>query len=157
MPKLDIDAIPVRSGSIYPGALNNIIGARTKRALGDAGNLNQFGVNLTQLPPGSASAHRHWHAKEDEFIYILSGEGILIEDDQETMMKAGDAACFPANVKNGHHVINRSHEMLLLLEVGTRASHEEVTYTDPEVDMKISKLDHNWKITRKDGSSMDDD
>lgn len=154
MPKLNLTTIAARTGGIYPGALGDIIKGREKQALGQAGGLSQFGVNLTRLAPGSATAHRHWHTDEDEFVYILSGEAILIEDDHETPMGVGDAACFPAGISNGHHLINRSNSDLVVLEVGTCSQEDEVTYSDPEVDMKVTKQAGIWQITRKDGSSF---
>ncbi len=154
MPKLDLKTIIARQGSIYPGRLGDIIAGRSKQALGDAGGLDQFGVNLTCLKPGSGSAHRHWHASEDEFIYILEGEAVLVEDEGEVLMRKGDAACFKAGIENGHHLVNRSQEDVLFLEVGTRLSEEIVTYTDPDVDMKVGKQKGQWYVTRKDGSSF---
>ncbi len=152
MPKLAIPDIPVGEGGIYPGDLANIIQGRQKQALGDAGGLTQFGVNLTRLPPGKASAHRHWHAHEDEFFYIISGEGVLVEDNAEIPLKAGDAACFPAGVPNGHHIINRSNYDLVVLEIGTRSNNEIVTYTDPEVDMKVIRQEGAWQVLHKNGT-----
>ena len=119
MPKIDIAALPVREGSIYPGALGDIIKGRLKQALGDAAGLNQFGVNLTRLAPGAATAHRHWHAREDEFIFILSGDAILIEDDDQggitqTPMTGGEAAGFKAGLARGHHLVNRSDKEVLI-------------------------------------------
>lgn len=152
MPKISLKDAPARKGAIYPGALAKIIEGRQKHALGDAGGLTQFGVNLTYLNPGSASAHRHWHKNEDEFIYILEGEAVLIEDDSETLLQKGDAASFPAGIANGHHLINRSNQVVVLLEVGTRSLHEEVIYTDPDVDMKVVKIDGNWHVQKQDGT-----
>jgi len=151
MPKIDIASVPVFQGSIYPGKLNDIVAKRTRQALGNAGGLTQFGVNLTCLPPGAASAHRHWHEMEDEFFYIVKGEGILIEDDGEVILGAGDAATFKAGVKTGHHIVNCSDEDLIVLEVGTRAMEENVTYTDESVDMKVSKSRGQWKVSHKNG------
>lgn len=157
MPKIDITAIPARQGSIYPGSLGDIVAGRLKHALGDAAGLDQFGVNLTRLAPGSASAHRHWHAHEDEFVFILSGEAVLIEDDgnagvSETIMTAGDAAGFKAGVAKGHHLVNRSQEDVTVLEIGTRVADDDITYTDNAVDMRVERRDHHYRVMRKDGT-----
>lgn len=151
MPKIDLTNAPVRTGTVYPGKLAEQCRGRTKIALGDLGGLDQFGVNLTRLPPGAASAHRHWHLKEDEFIYMLEGEAVLVEDDGETVLRRGDAAAFKAGVANGHMLVNRSGADALFLEVGTRSREEDVTYTDPAVDMKIVKEDGAWKVFRRNG------
>ena len=82
--------------------------------------LTQFGVNLTRLKPGAASALRHWHENEDEFIYVLEGELVLVENDGETILRPGDAAGFKAGIPNGHHLINRTRRDALYLEIGTR-------------------------------------
>ena len=153
MPKINRDEIPVRVGGLYPGALGEIVSKRKKQALGDAGGLTQFGVNLTVLPPGSASAHRHWHANEDECVLIIAGNVALIEDDGETELTPGDAAAFPAGRAVGHMLLNRSDTEVIVLEIGSRANEEEVFYTDPDVDMKLTRKDAQWNITHKDGTS----
>ena len=94
MPMIDLAAVPVRSGSGYPSPYDAPCGARTRRRLGDAGGLEDFGVNLMTLPPGGWSSQRHWHSNEDEFVYVLEGELTLVGDDAETLLRAGDcAAC----------------------------------------------------------------
>ena len=151
MPKLDIKNAPVRTATVYPGKLADHCKGRSKVALGDLGGLDQFGVNLTRLAPGAGSAHKHWHLKEDELIYMLEGEAVLVEDDGETVLKAGDAAAFKAGAPNGHMMVNRSGADAVFLEVGTRSMDEDVTYTDPDVDMKVIKENGAWKISRKNG------
>lgn len=121
MPRIDIDAIEWKGGTGYPEPFRALVEGRVRKRLGDAGGLTQFGVNLTRLGPGSASAHRHWHENEDEFVFILDGEVTLIEDDGETILRAGDAATFKAGVANGHHLVNRSGRDVTYLEIGTRA------------------------------------
>ncbi|PQA88122.1 cupin domain-containing protein [Hyphococcus luteus] len=151
MPKIDLSNAPVRTSCLYPGKLADHCKGRSKIALGNLGGLDQFGVNLTRLAPGAASAHQHWHQKEDEFIYMLEGEAVLVEDDGETVLKAGDVATFKAGVANGHMVVNRSDADVVLLEVGTRSLDEVATYTDPEVDMKVVKENGAWTVLRKNG------
>ena len=108
MPQIDIASAPVREGSSYPSPFNEPCMRRVRKRLGLAGGLTDFGVNLTSLPPGCWSSQRHWHSHEDEFVYILEGELILVEDAGETTLRAGDCAAFPKNTGNGHHLINRS-------------------------------------------------
>ena len=106
MPKIDIAKLPVDSRTGYPPPFDRVVVGRESKRLGNAAGLDQLGVNLTTLKPGAASALRHWHEKEDELIYILEGELVLIEDDGETLLKPGDAAGFKADMRNGHHLIN---------------------------------------------------
>ncbi len=108
MPKIDIANATVRTKSAYPQPWRSITDGREKAALGDVAGLTQFGVNLTRLKPGAASALRHWHEAEDEFVYVLEGEITLIEDGGATVLRPGDAAGFKAGVANGHHLVNKS-------------------------------------------------
>ena len=101
--------------------------------MGDAGGLTDFGVNLLTLKPGVWSSHRHWHRKEDEFVYIVSGEVVLVTDAGEEILRAGDCAGFPKNDGNGHHLVNRSDGDVLLLEIGTRSGGDFATY--PDIDL----------------------
>lgn len=103
MPKIDIASVPQRKGTGYPSPYNEKSLDRLRQRLGDAGGIKDFGVNITQLPPGGWSAQRHWHSHEDEFVFILSGEVVLVEDQGETILKSGDCAAFPKNTGNGHH------------------------------------------------------
>ncbi|MBK6616036.1 cupin domain-containing protein, partial [Ottowia sp.] len=108
MPRIDVTTVPARQGSGYPNPFDAPCSARTRRRLGEAGGLRDFGVNLMTLPPGGWSSQRHWHSDEDEFVYLLEGEVTLVEDGGETLMRAGDCAAFPKGTGNGHHLINRS-------------------------------------------------
>jgi uncharacterized cupin superfamily protein len=135
MPKLDMSAIALRTGTGYPEPLRAMVKGRERKALGDAGGLTQFGVNYTRLRPGAASAHRHWHEREDELVFVLEGELVLVEDDGETTLGPGDAATFKAGVANGHHLVNRSARDAVLLEIGTRSVHERCHY--PDVDLEL--------------------
>ncbi len=99
---IDPSQVPSRKGSIYPDRFKSVVAGREKKRLGDAAGIKNFGVNLTTLPPKSRSALRHWHTKQDEFIYILSGELTLITDEGESILIAGQAAGFPAGEPNGH-------------------------------------------------------
>ncbi|MBS0386359.1 MAG: cupin domain-containing protein [Proteobacteria bacterium] len=134
MPKIDIAAAPQRIGSGYPAPFHEPCAARVRKQLGDAAGLSDFGVNLLTLRPGAWSSQRHWHDIEDEFVYVLSGEVVLVTDDGETTLKAGDCAGFPKNASNGHHLVNRSNADATLLEIGTRTTDDVTTYSD--IDMK---------------------
>ncbi|WP_426208934.1 cupin domain-containing protein [Massilia sp. TWP1-3-3] len=133
MPKLDLAAIATNMGSDYPAPFHEPIGQRMRQRLGDAGGLTQFGVNRVQLPPGCWSGQRHWHAKEDEFVYVISGEVVLVTDQGEQVLCAGECAAFPANTPNAHHLVNRSAAPAVCLEVGFRSLDERVVYAD--IDM----------------------
>ena len=153
MPKIDIGAIPWKTGSGYPAPFAERVGLRAKKRLGDAGGLAQFGVNLTRLEPGAMSALRHWHEQEDEFVYVLEGEVVLVEEGAETPLRAGEAAAFRAGVANGHHLVNRAGRAAVILEIGTRAAHERAHY--PDDDLAVEKRDGGWHFTRKDGTPYD--
>ena len=149
MPKIDIANLPIDSRTNYPEPFNQVVVGRSRKRLGNAVGLDQFGVNLTTLKPGAASALRHWHEKEDELVYILEGEVVLIEDGGETVLKAGDAAGFKANVPNGHHLVNKSGSDAVYLEIGSRAKNERAEY--PDVDLRVVRGDSGARYTHKDG------
>jgi uncharacterized cupin superfamily protein len=149
MPKIDIAKIPIDAGSNYPEPLRRVVAGRARKRLGNAAGLDQFGVNLTTLKPGAASALRHWHQKEDELVFILEGEVVLIDDSGETVLRPGDAAGFKANDPNGHHLVNKSGRDAVLLEIGTRSKHERAEY--PDVDLLVIRDDKGSRYTRKNG------
>ncbi len=150
MPKIDIAKLPVDSRSSYPEPFNRLVAGRSRKRLGNAAGLDQFGVNLTTLKPNAVSALRHWHQNEDELIYVLEGEVVLIEDGGETLLKAGDAAGFKANTPNGHHLVNKSARDAVYLEIGTRLKHERAAY--PDVDLVMIRDDTGAHFTHKDGT-----
>jgi uncharacterized cupin superfamily protein len=149
MPKIDIANLPIDTRTGYPPPFDNVVQGRIRKRLGNAVGLDQFGVNLTTLKPGAASALRHWHEKEDELIYILEGEVVLIEDEGETVLKSGDAAAFKANTPNGHHLVNKSQRDAVFLEIGTRSTYEKASY--PDVDMLAVRDDAGMRYTHKNG------
>ena len=148
MPRIDITTVPARQGSGYPKPFDAPCSARTRRRLGEAGGLRDFGVNLMTLPPGGWSSQRHWHSDEDEFVYLLEGEVTLVEDGGETLMRAGDCAAFPKGTGNGHHLINRSSATAVYLEVGSRHPNDVTTCSD--IDMMSSNAD--GRFVHKDGT-----
>ena len=155
MPKIDIAAITERRGTSYPSRFHAVVAGRARRALGDAGGLTQFGVNLTRLEPGAATALRHWHENEDEFVFVLEGQAVLIDDDGETQMGPGDAAAFKAGDPNGHHLVNRGDRDVLLLEIGTRSAEERAFY--PDDDMQVETRGGEDRFTRPNGEPFADD
>ncbi|QPC91369.1 cupin domain-containing protein [Mesorhizobium sp. INR15] len=148
MPKIDLSAVPVRKGSGYPAPFDQPCATRTRQRLGDAGGLTDFGVNLMHLPPGGWSSQRHWHSHEDELVYVLEGELILVEDGGETVLRAGDCATFARNSGNGHHMINRSPVTALYLEVGSRSQDDVITCSD--IDMMSPSSD--GRFLHRDGT-----
>jgi uncharacterized cupin superfamily protein len=149
MPKIDIASVPVRTTTIYPEPFVAAMSGRAKQALGNAAGLDQFGVNLTRLMPGGRSAMNHWHENEDEFVYILQGEAVLVEGESETVLKAGDAAGFKAGVAAGHHLENRTGTDTLYLEVGTRAKAERGHY--PHDDLIFERINGTVRFMHRDG------
>ena len=150
MPKLDLDAVPVKTGSIYPEPYAAMMAGRSSLRLGQAGGLTQFGVNLVRLEQGALSSLRHWHLHEDEFVMVLTGTCTLVQDAGETEMGPGDCAAFPAGVADGHHFINRSATPATFLVVGTKAPRETATYSD--VDLKVEMESGTARFTYKDGT-----
>ena len=134
MPKIDIDALPVRSGSGYPAPFDQPCLGRTRRALGDAVGIDQFGVNLQRLAPGAWTSQRHWHTSEDELVWVVEGEVVLVTDEGEQVLRPGDCAGFKAGVPNGHHIQNRSDREAVLLEIGTRDPERDAC-DYPDIDM----------------------
>jgi len=148
MPKIDLAAIPARTGSGYPPPFHVPCADRTRRRLGDAGGLRDFGVNLMTLPPGGWSSQRHWHSHEDEFVYVIEGEVTLVEDQGETLLQAGDCAAFPKGTGNGHHLKNQSSVVAVYLEVGSRNPSDLNICSD--IDMMSSNAD--GRFVHKDGT-----
>jgi uncharacterized cupin superfamily protein len=149
MPKIDITAVPIDTSTFYPQQFRDVVNGREKQKLGNVAGLTQFGVNLTRIRPGAASAMRHWHQHEDEFIYVIQGELVLVENDGEILLKPGDAAGFKAGVDNGHCLINRSTRDALYLEVGTRAPSDRVDY--PDVDCVLERSSSTATYMRRSG------
>jgi uncharacterized cupin superfamily protein len=150
MPKIDVAATPLRVGAGYPAPFDAACAGRTRRRLGDAGGLRDFGVNLMTLPPGAWSSQRHWHSHEDEFVYVLEGTLRLVEDGGETVLHAGDCAAFPKGSGNGHHLRNPGPAVAVYLEVGSR--HPDDLSTCSDIDLMSHNRD--GAFVRKDGSAF---
>ena len=149
MPKIDIAKIAIDTRTGYPEPFRQAVAGRERKRLGNAVGLDQFGVNLSRLKPGAASSQRHWHQHEDELIYVLEGELVLVEDGGETVLKPGDTAGWKAGVANGHCLINRTDRDAVFIEVGTRAKAERAHYSD--IDMMVVRDDSGFTYTNKSG------
>ena len=147
MPKIDIDAVPDDAGTNYPEQYRHVVKGRSRKRLGNAAGLTQFGFNVARLKPGAASSLRHWHRDEDELVYVLEGEVVLVEDDGESVLKPGDAAAWKANAGIGHHLVNRTTQDAVFIEVGSRSPQERVEYSD--VDMVMTRDGPSPRYTRK--------
>jgi uncharacterized cupin superfamily protein len=149
MPKIDIASVPVDARTLYPQQFRGVVEGRERQRLGNAAGLTQFGVNLTRLKPGAASALRHWHENEDEFVYVIEGEVVLMEDAGEILLRPGDAAGFKAGVENGHCLVNRTSRDAVYLEIGTRAVNERAHYSD--VDCMVERDGKSFTYRRRSG------
>ena len=146
MPKIALNQLPAIAGTHYPAPFDQPCLARRRWSLGDAAGLTDFGVNLQELAPGSWSSQRHWHTHEDEFVWVLEGEVVLVTDAGEEVLRAGDCAGFQAGIADGHHLQNRSDRPVRLLAVGSRREREDaVDY--PDIDLRWSEA---TGYTRKD-------
>lgn len=146
--------VAARTSTVYPAEHADTTVGRAKRALGNVFELDQFGVNLTTLEPGSRSALRHWHSAEDEFVYVLKGTVTLVTNDGAAEMSAGDCIGFKAGVANGHHLINQSGHPASVLEIGSRrVDADEVGYPDDDLKV-VPDGGGKRRFLRKDGSEI---
>jgi uncharacterized cupin superfamily protein len=150
-PALDPSGLPPRSSSGYPEPFRSRVLPREKRALGDALGLTQIGVNLTTLPPGKESSMRHFHTREDELVFVIEGEVVLVTDEGEQILTAGTCAGFPAGAENGHQLVNRSDRPARYLEISSRDAEDAAVYSD--VDLAYRKGADGAIFTRKDGTA----
>jgi uncharacterized cupin superfamily protein len=141
--------VPNITGSKYPQQFQSVVAGRVKKRLGDAAGLQNFGVNLVKLAPGSSSALRHWHSRQDELIYVLEGEVTLVTNSGEELLKPGMAAGFPAGDADGHHLVNRSNADVVYLEMGDRTPGDEANY--PDDDLIAKSNENGWFFIHKNG------
>ena len=152
MPKLDLAAIPVQRGTGYPRPYDAPCHAREQQRLGDAAGLTRLGANLVRLPPGAWSSQRHWHTHEDELVWIVAGELVLVSEAGEDVLRAGDVAASPTGVADGHHLQNRSSADAVFLVVGNRDPADVGHY--PDIDLAVRPNRYAAaSFTAKDGSS----
>ncbi len=149
-PALDPATLAPRTDSGYPEPYRSRVLPREKRALGDALGLTKFGVNLTTLPPGRESSMRHWHSHEEELVYVLEGEVVLVTDAGEQILTPGTCAGFPAGSGDGHQVVNRGKVPAVYLEIGSRDDADRVTY--PDVDLLWNSPGNPDRYSRRDGT-----
>jgi len=152
-PALDPRSIAPLNRSGYPEPYRSRVLPREKRPLGDAFGLTRIGINHTTLPPGKESAMRHWHTREDEFVYVLAGEVVLRTGSGEQTLTAGMCAGFPAGLEDGHQLVNRSDRPAVYLEISNRDEEDCALYTDADVDLAYSAAGGRGRFTRRDGSS----
>lgn len=137
-----------RSG--YPEPYRSAVLPREKRALGDASGLTKIGINHTTLAPGRASSMRHWHTHEDELVFVLSGEVVLVTDAGETTLRPGQCAGFPAGHTDGHQLVNRGTTPAVYLEISNRDQQDSAHY--PDVDLLWNAPSAPGKYSHKDGT-----
>jgi uncharacterized cupin superfamily protein len=155
MPRIPIDQVAVVRGSTYPKPHDAPCQARSAQRLGQAAGLTQFGVNRVTLPPGAWSSQRHWHSHEDEFVYVLAGEVVLVTDAGEETLRAGDAAGFKAGERDGHCFQNRSAAPAQLLVVGSRHDADHGEYSDIDMQFLPGRYSGQGGYRRKDGSGFE--
>lgn len=129
------NSVSEQSGSGYPAPFGAACEQRHTRRLSAQDGLTQFGLNQVRLAPGAWSSQRHWHTDEDEAVYVLAGEAVLVTDEGEHVLRAGDVALFPAGEANAHHLQNRSEADCVFLAVGTRSDADRAYY--PDVDLGV--------------------
>ena len=122
MPKVDLDSIEQVSRTGYPPPFNEEVAGRWYRRLAPAAGLKEFGASHVVLKPGAWSSQRHWHNGEDEFLVMLEGEAVLVEDEGRTTLKPGDMAAWPKGSTNGHHLRNESNKDCAFIVIGAGAN-----------------------------------
>ncbi|MEZ5500713.1 MAG: cupin domain-containing protein [Steroidobacteraceae bacterium] len=152
MAKIDQEKITPNRGTRYPPPHDVPCRGRIWWALGTAAGLTQFGVHRLVLPPGTWSSQRHWHSHEDEFVYVLSGDVILVTDAGEEPLRAGDAVGFKAGTGDGHHLQNRSDSDAELLIVGSRDERDHGEYSDIDMVFDVGRYSGKPYYKHKDGT-----
>jgi len=147
MPKLDLEAIEQINRTGYPPPYDAPMAKRHYRRIAPATGLSDFGVSHVVLEPGGISSQRHWHSGEDEFIVMLDGEAVLVEDTGESVMHAGDCAVFLKGVADGHQLVNRGDRPCTFVAVGKPAI-SDCHY--PDIDMHLDGA--SGRFTHKDGT-----
>lgn len=147
MPKIDLDSVPQTNATGYPPPFSEPMAKRHYRRLDAAAGITDFGVSHVTLEPGGISSQRHWHEGEDEMVVMLEGEAVLVEENGEAVLRPGDIAGFPKNVRNGHHLVNRSDAPCVFVAIG-RAAATDCHY--PDIDLHLDGA--GGRFTRKDGT-----
>jgi uncharacterized cupin superfamily protein len=149
MPKIDLDSIEQRNRTGYPPPFDKDVAGRWVRRLSPATGLTDFGASHVVLKPGAWSSQRHWHDGEDEFLVMIAGEAVLVEDEGRTVLRAGDCAAFPKGTGNGHHLINESDADCTFVVIGG-GTNTGGGYSD--IDMLFTP---EGTYTHKDGTPYD--
>ena len=147
MPKLDLQTIEQIDRTGYPPPYAAAMAKRRYRRIAPAAGLSDFGVSHVVLEPGGISSQRHWHEGEDELVVMLEGEAVLVEEESETVLRAGDLAAFPKGVANGHHLVNRGGAPCVFVAVGQPAA-SDCHY--PDIDLHLDGP--SQLFTHKDGT-----
>ena len=150
MPKVDLSALELTNRTGYPPPHDQPVAERWYRRVGPAIGLSDLGMSHVVLKPGAWSSQRHWHEGIDEIVIMLDGEAMLVEDDGETLLRAGDFATFPKDVANGHHLVNRSDRNCTFVAIDNRGSEGNCHY--PDIDLLWNAAADRY--TRKDGSAV---
>jgi len=146
--------VPESNATSYPKEFRADNQKRWNRRVGDRAGISNFGVMITRIVPGGQSSSRHWHSRQDEFVYVLSGDALLETDAGVEKLKPGMCVGFPAGRANGHRFLNRSDADVLLLVVGDRTPDDEITY--PDIDMRARLApDRRYLFSRNDGTLME--
>ena len=143
MPKLDLDSIPQSNDTGYPAPFHQEVQGRWWRRLAPVAGLTHMGASHVVLKPGAWSSQRHWHSGEDELVVMISGEAVLVEDDGETVLRAGDVAGWAAGVENGHKMENRSDTDCVFVAIGAGDKTTGGAYSD--IDMTFGEDDYFHK------------
>lgn len=154
MPKINIATSRTISGSSYPAPYDEPCRDRQLQVLGEAAGLTQFGVNLVRLRPGVWSSQRHWHEREDEFVWVLEGEVVLVTDAGRETLLPGECAGFKAGIRDGHHLINESETDTLLLVIGTRDDRDHGEYPDIDMRFQPARYSGDGSYETKDGTKL---
>ena len=133
MKKIDLSALPFVGGSSYPPPFDAPCNELKYQRLSRSAGLDRFGVNLKVIPPGGWSSQRHWHSHEDELIWVVEGELVLVTNTGEEILRAGDCAAFKAGDPDGHHLVNKSGRPAKVLEIGNADPADRCVYSD--IDM----------------------
>jgi uncharacterized cupin superfamily protein len=148
-PALDPREVPAQTTSGYPEPFRSRVAGRHRKRLGDAAGIKNFGVNLVTLDPRAESSMRHWHEKQDEFIFVVEGEITLVTNAGRQRLGPGMAAGFPAGSADAHQLVNETNKPVVYLEIGDRTPDDSASY--PDVDLAVRMIDGKWVYSRKDG------
>lgn len=150
--KLDLESIPVQTGSRYPAPFDEPCRERQFQRLGAAGGLTRLGVTRVRLPPGAWSSQRHWHAEEDEFLYMLEGEVVMVSDDGEAVVRAGECVAWKHGARDGHHLQNRSSADAVFLAMSSISDADWGEYSDIDMRFSDGRYSGGSRYEKKDGT-----